>query len=1124
MNKYGSVMNKKYKTIASVTVVFSMILSIMVMPATTAVAVTQQDGSTLGFTTGLTFNPEYSSGNVVTSSETTTQSGQQLTSQNSTYTECVLEASRDLVTIGESITLSWHTSGFDTITVNGQTVTNDSGSITINNLQQSTIYTLRALSDSGAACYQTVNVTCVPPDETKCELEVQKRVNATTAVPDTNLTYTITVKNIGDGDCTGGGVKIDDVLDPNISYQSHQVSSNFSAGYGSTPVYTSSDRTLHFNGNVMTPGESGTITWVGKVTAPTQCGDFEVKNQAKATAAELNNFGTWIYSPIVKTLIDNDCPTPEPCELELHKSVNKATALVNDELTYTITIANTGNETCTGSGVKIEDVLDSNLTYLRHTLSSNLGAGYLDTPVYTSTDRTLHFNGFDLTPGESGTITWVGKVTAPTQCGDFEVKNQAKATAAELNNYQTWINSEQVQTSIDNNCEVPTPRCDSFTATPTTIVAGASTTLAWQTTNATQAFINNGIGAVALDGSIVVSPRANITYLLTILGSNEQQVTCSVPVIVTTDPKPVCESFTAAPSSLPVGGGTTTLTWKVGGATNVSISPTVGSVALTGSRLIPITQSTTFTLTAVDSTGDQVSCAAPVAVADPTPVLSCANNVTFTASDSSIDRGDKTTLTWNTTNVDSVAISGINATTLSGNQSVSPTGDTTYTLTATRGSQSVNCPLSINVSSGGGGGGSSSPRCELTASDTKIKSGEKVVLRWDTRNATEVTLTDDRGKVLMSTDDYTSDKKKEYYDAKLTVSPTKTTTYTLLAERGSRDKECTVKVTVSDGVVVLESRDQAPLIAGISLSQVPYTGFEAGTFMTLMFYALLVAWSLLITYLLVNRRQTASGSLVTNEPVITVTQNEAAMRHAESVRPDLFASTIVPPLAQKRVEVAAPLNLPTRPVIGYENALIEPEVVVNPHQVNDAVVTELEDRAHAQKALLSSDAIRHFIGTTDGSVNRHETLDGIITEAKKTYPLEDGWVVINESRMRNLCTVCQQQVASSKEPFIPATVPEGTGSLAEAIVTGNVVAAYQMIGNRPMFALADAAADLDAVYRNRTGGTAKVSVLLVEETKDLSNEKIKNMISALTSALDGTYTDEASAVKMAIMKAVKEAA
>jgi hypothetical protein len=75
-----------------------------------------------------------------------------------------------------------------------------------------------------------------------------------------------------------------------------------------------------------------------------------------------------------------------------------------------------------------------------------------------------------------------------------------------------------------------------------------------------------------------------------------------------------------------------------------------------------------------------------------------------------------------------------------------------------------------------------------------------------------------------------------------------------------------------------------------------------------------------------------------------------------------------------------------------------------------------------------------------------------------------------------------------------------------------------------MFALADAAADLDAVYRNRKGESNIVSQMLTEETENLSTEQISEMIAAVTGALDGTYTDEASAVKMAIMKAVKVAA
>jgi hypothetical protein len=56
----------------------------------------------------------------------------------------------------------------------------------------------------------------------------------------------------------------------------------------------------------------------------------------------------------------------------------------------------------------------------------------------------------------------------------------------------------------------------------------------------------------------------------------------------------------------------------------------------------------------------------------------------------------------------------------------------------------------------------------------------------------------------------------------------------------------------------------------------------------------------------------------------------------------------------------------------------------------------------------------------------------------------------------------------------------------------------------------------------RKGETVSISELLKAETTSLSDDQIKNMIQSLTGAIDGTYTDEASAVKVAIMKAIKE--
>ena len=191
---------------------------------------------------------------------------------------------------------------------------------------------------------------------------------------------------------------------------------------------------------------------------------------------------------------------------------------------------------------------------------------------------------------------------------------------------------------------------------------------------------------------------------------------------------------------------------------------------------------------------------------------------------------------------------------------------------------------------------------------------------------------------------------------------------------------------------------------------------------------------------------------------------------------------------------------------------------------------ELEDRAHAHRVLLSSDAMRHFIAVCRQVVDRVAFLDRVVADARASYPSEDGWVVLNLSRMQEICARHQMPidpniitVAEEKQAPEIAKTPLGAGSLAEAIIAGNVNAAYQMIEHRPIIALADAAADLDAAYRQKQGlGTVsdQVSELLKESVKEVSVTQLQAVILALTSAIDGTYTDEESAVKMAILKAV----
>jgi len=84
----------------------------------------------------------------------------------------------------------------------------------------------------------------------------------------------------------------------------------------------------------------------------------------------------------------------------------------------------------------------------------------------------------------------------------------------------------------------------SLSANPNTINAGQSTTLTWQTTNATDVSID-GIGAVDTSGSRQVSPAESTTYHLVAKGAGgTQEATARVTVTVPPPPPPPPPSAT----------------------------------------------------------------------------------------------------------------------------------------------------------------------------------------------------------------------------------------------------------------------------------------------------------------------------------------------------------------------------------------------------------------------------------------------------------------------------------------------------------------------------------------------------------------------------------------------------
>jgi len=162
-------------------------------------------------------------------------------------------------------------------------------------------------------CTKTVVVPPLPPPHIGCKLEITKSVDNGEASPGDIIEYTINFKNVGNADCTGGGVKVIDVVDQGLTFIDEEHSSNVDGGYDSDPVYKSSDRTLRWNAYVLIPGEAGWVRWDAKANTPSACSVI-IPNVAKITSYEYNHFQTWVTSNRVDVEVEKDCPhTTDVC-------------------------------------------------------------------------------------------------------------------------------------------------------------------------------------------------------------------------------------------------------------------------------------------------------------------------------------------------------------------------------------------------------------------------------------------------------------------------------------------------------------------------------------------------------------------------------------------------------------------------------------------------------------------------------------------------------------------------------------------------------------------------------------------------------------------------------------------
>ncbi|MGE0406201.1 MAG: alkaline phosphatase family protein, partial [Candidatus Korobacteraceae bacterium] len=175
-------------------------------------------------------------------------------------------------------------------------------------------------------------------------------------------------------------------------------------------------------------------------------------------------------------------------------------------------------------------------------------------------------------------------------------------------------------------------------------------------------------------------------------------------------------------------------------------------------------------------------CAGTSAPINPDPA---APTATLSATPTSVTAGGAVTLTWSTSNANSVTIDqGIGTVLASGQRIVSPASTTIYTLTASGAGGNTTATTTVTVTS------TPQPTAptvtSFAAMPASVSPGQTAKLTWTTANATTVTIDQGIGSKPPS--------------GEIDVTPTSTTTYTLVANgTNGQSSPATATVTVSTG-------------------------------------------------------------------------------------------------------------------------------------------------------------------------------------------------------------------------------------------------------------------------------------------------------------------------------------
>jgi uncharacterized protein YkwD len=351
-----------------------------------------------------------------------------------------------------------------------------------------------------------------------------------------------------------------------------------------------------------------------------------------------------------------------------------------------------------------------------------------------------------VTPDE-GVVVTVNGVPASVSGNGFSASIPLVEGSETITATATDAYDRTASDSVEVTVQFAAPTVE-ISAEPVSILAGTSSTLTWDSTNANTVTIS-GIGEVSTTGLLVVSPTETTTFAITATGpggTSEASVTVTV-----TYPQPMV-SLSALPNPIAIG-ESATLSWSSTYAESVTIDNGIGSCTLEGSVAVSPGITTTYTATATGLGGTSTA-SVTVTVNYPVPTVSLG------ADPGVILTGEKATLTWSSNHANTATIDpGIGTVSPSGSTDVSPTATTTYTLTATGLGGTSTAQTTVTVLP--------APTVALRGEPTSVESGESVTLTWTSANADTCVIEPGVGPVNA--------------DDSATVLLTETTTYTITA-------------------------------------------------------------------------------------------------------------------------------------------------------------------------------------------------------------------------------------------------------------------------------------------------------------------------------------------------------